>query len=80
MNLRIDLGTITIRFTTPDSLRGRLLSLRPSISSSSRVVWTCGYHSPGGFDVPKAGADRDLTNIAPKYLPAECKKYFWDWN
>jgi hypothetical protein len=77
-NLRIDLGTITIRFTTMDGLRGRLLSLRPSLSSTGAVVWTCGYHSPAGVDVPNAGAGPDLTNIAPKYLPTECKKHFWD--
>jgi hypothetical protein len=77
-NLRIDLGTITIRFTTMDGLRGRLLSLRPSLSSTGAVIWTCGYHSPAGVDVPKAGAGPDLTNIAPKYLPTECKKHFWD--
>jgi hypothetical protein len=77
-NLRIDLGTITMRFTTMDGLRGKLLSLRPSLSSTGAVVWTCGYHSPAGVDVPKAGAGPDLTNIAPKYLPTECKKHFWD--
>jgi hypothetical protein len=77
-NLRVDLGTITIRFTTMDGLRGRLLSLRPSLSSTGAVVWTCGYHSATGVDVPKAAAGPDLTNIAPKYLPTECKKHFWD--
>jgi Protein of unknown function (DUF2628)/Pilin (bacterial filament) len=79
-NLRIDLGTITIRFTTLDGLRGGLLSFRPSLASSGAVVWTCGYHTPAGVDVRKAGAGPDLTNIAPKYLPPECKKHFWDWN
>jgi hypothetical protein len=77
-NLRVDLGTITIRFTTLDGLRGRLVSFRPSFSSTGAVVWTCGYHTPAGVDVPKAGAGPDLTNIAPKYLPTECKKHFWD--
>jgi hypothetical protein len=77
-NLRIDLGTITLRFTTMDGLRGRLLSFRPSLSSTGAVVWTCGYHTPAGVDMPKAGAGPDLTNIAPKYLPIECKKHFWD--
>ncbi len=77
-NLRIDLGTITIRFTTMDGLRGKLLSLRPSLSSTGAVDWTCGYHSPVGADVPKSAAGPDLTNIAPKYLPTECKKHFWD--
>jgi hypothetical protein len=79
-NLRIDLGTITIRFTTLDSLRGGLVSIRPSLSSTGAVVWTCGYHTPAGVDVPKAATGPDLTNIAPKYLPTECKKHFWDWN
>jgi hypothetical protein len=41
-NLRIDLGTLTIRFTTLDGLRGGLVSLRPSFSSTGAVVWTCG--------------------------------------
>jgi hypothetical protein len=77
-DLRIDLGTITIRFTTVKGLRGGLLSLRPSLSSTGAVVWTCGYHSPAGVDVPKAGAGPDLTSIAPRYLPIECKKHFWD--
>jgi hypothetical protein len=79
-NLRIDLGTITIRFTTLDGLRGGLVSFRPSLPSTGAVVWTCGYHTPAGVDVPKAAAGPDLTNIAPKYLPTECKKHFWDWN
>jgi hypothetical protein len=79
-NLRIDLGTITIRFTTLDGLRGGLVSFRPSLSSTGAVVWTCGYHTPAGVDVPGAGAGPDLTNIAPKYLPTECKKHFWDRN
>ena len=79
-NLRIDLGTITIRFTTQDGLRGGLVSFRPSLSSTGAVVWTCGYHTPAGLDVPKAAAGPDLTNIAPKYLPTECKKHFWDRN
>ncbi len=79
-NLRIDRGTITIRFATLDGLRGGLVSFRPSLSSTGAVVWTCGYHTSAGVDVPKAGAGPDLTNIAPKYLPTECKKHFWDWN
>jgi hypothetical protein len=79
-NLRIDLGTITIRFTTLDGLRGGLVSFRPSFSSTGDVVWTCGYHTPAGVDALKAGAGPDLTNIAPKYLPTECKKHFWDGN
>jgi hypothetical protein len=79
-NLRIDLGTITIRFTTIDGLRGGLVSLRPSLSSTGAVVWTCGYHTPEGVDVPGAAAGPDLTSIAPKYLPTECKKHFWDKN
>ncbi len=79
-NLCIDLGTITIRFTTLDGLRGGLVSFRPSLSSTGAVVWTCGYHTSAGVDVPKAGAGPDLTNIAPKNLPTECKKHFWDWN
>jgi hypothetical protein len=33
-----------------------------------------------GVDVPKAAAGPDLTNIAPRYLPTERKKHFWDWN
>jgi hypothetical protein len=77
-NLRMDLGTITIRLTTPDGLRGGLVSFRPSLLSTGAVVWTCGYHTPAGVDVPKAAAGPDLTNIAPKYLPTECKKHFWD--
>jgi hypothetical protein len=79
-NLRIDLGTITIRFTAGDGLRGGLLSFRPSLSSTGAVLWTCGYHTPVGVDAPKAGAGPDLTNIAPKYLPTDCKKHFWDRN
>jgi hypothetical protein len=79
-NLRVDLGTITLRFTTLDGLRGGLLSFRPSFSSTGAVVWTCGYHAPAGVDAPRAAAGPDLTNIAPKYLPIECKKHFWDSN
>jgi hypothetical protein len=79
-NLRIDLGTITIRFTTPDGLRGGLVSFRPSFLSTGAVVWTCGYHTPAGVDAPNAAAGPDLTNIASKYLPIECKKHFWDRN
>jgi hypothetical protein len=79
-NLRVDLGTITIRFTTLDGLRGGLISFRPSFSSTGAVVWTCGYHTSPGVDAPKAAAGPDLTNIAPKYLPTECKKHFWDRN
>jgi hypothetical protein len=79
-NLRVDLGTITIRFATLDGLRGRLVSFRPSFSSIGAVVWTCGYHTPAGVDAPSAAAGPDLTNIAPKYLPTECKRHFWDRN
>ena len=79
-NLRVDLGTITIRFTTRDSLRGRLVSFRPSFLSTGAVVWTCGYHAPAGVDAPNAAAGPDLTNIASKYLPSECKTHFWDRN
>ena len=79
-NLRVDLGTITVRFTSVQGLRGGLLSFRPSLSSTGAVVWTCGYHSPAGVDVHNAGAGPDLTNIAPRYLPTECKKHFWDRN
>jgi hypothetical protein len=79
-NLRIDLGTITIRFTALDGLRGGSVSFRPSFSSTGAVVWTCGYHAAAGVDAPKAVAGPDLTNIAPKYLPTECKKHFWDRN
>jgi uncharacterized protein DUF2628/pilin len=79
-NLRVDLGTITIRFATLDGPRGGLVSFRPSFSSTGAVVWTCGYHVPAGVDAPKAAAGPDLTNIAPKYLPTECKKRFWDRN
>jgi hypothetical protein len=77
-NLRIDLGTITIRFTTQDGLRGGLVSFRPSFSSTGAVVWTCGYHTPAGVDARNAAAGPDLINIASKYLPIECKKHFWD--
>jgi hypothetical protein len=79
-NLRIDLGTITIRLTTADGLRGGLLSLRPSFLSTGAVVWTCGYHTAAGVDAPNAAAGPDLTNIASKYLPVECKNHFWDTN
>jgi Protein of unknown function (DUF2628)/Pilin (bacterial filament) len=78
-NLRIDLGTITIRFTNVGGVRDGLVSFRPSFSSTGAVVWTCGYHTPAGVDVPKA-AGPDLTNVAPKYLPTECKRHFWDRN
>jgi Pilin (bacterial filament) len=79
-NLRVDLGTITIRFTTLDGLRGGLVSFRPSFLSTGAVVWTCGYHTSAGVDAPNAAAGPDLTNIASKYLPIECKKHFWDRN
>ena len=45
-----------------------------------RMVWNCGYHTPAGVDAHNAAAGPDLTNIAPKYLPTECKKHFWDSN
>jgi hypothetical protein len=79
-NLRVDVGTITIRFTAPDGLRGGLVSFRPSFSGTGAVVWTCGYHASAGVDVLNAPAGPDLTNIPPKYLPTECKKHFWDRN
>jgi hypothetical protein len=79
-SLRIDLGTITIRFGTLDGIRGGLVSFRPSFSSTGAVVWTCGYHTPVGVDMPNLAAGPDLTNIAPRYLPTECKKHFWDKN
>jgi len=76
----VAVGMLALLFVAGRLLQSGVIDSYASESYVRAVVWTCGYHSPAGVDMPKVAAGPDLTNIAPKYLPAECKRHFWDWN
>jgi hypothetical protein len=74
--LSVDHGTINIAFTgavMPAQLSGHVLSVRPSISPEGAVVWSCGNAAPAGSDPPSGAAGANLTNVAPRYLPENCR-------
>jgi Tfp pilus assembly major pilin PilA len=73
--LSVDHGTITIGYGNgaAPAISGHLLSLRPSVSSSGAVLWTCGYAQAMGVDPPTTAAAAGTTDIKPQLLPADCR-------
>jgi hypothetical protein len=75
VDIRVDLGTISLHFGNRASplIANRMLSLRPSLTPTGAIVWTCGYAPQKGKDPPGTPAGPDLTNVEPRYLPSECR-------
>jgi len=75
--LWIEAGTIHVRFGGQANplLAGKLLDLRPSLSATRNVLWTCGYAVDSGTDPESGGAARNATEVAVKYLPAACRTH-----
>jgi hypothetical protein len=74
-SLSVDHGTITIGYGNAalPALSGRLLSLRPVVSATGAVLWTCGYEQAPGADPPSAVATTGTTDIKPEFLPLDCR-------
>jgi hypothetical protein len=75
VDLRVDLGTISARFGNGASplIAGHILSFRPSFTPTGAIVWTCGYASQKGKNLPGIPAGPDLTNVESIYLPWACR-------
>jgi Tfp pilus assembly major pilin PilA len=71
----VDHGTISIKYgkNANGPIAGHVLGLRPSVSDSGRVVWTCGYAASLGKD-PASGPAASLpTDVPARYLPPQCR-------
>jgi type IV pilus assembly protein PilA len=71
----VDHGTISIKYgkNANGPIAGHVLGLRPSVSDSGRVVWTCGYAASLGKD-PASGPAASLpTHVPARYLPPQCR-------
>jgi hypothetical protein len=73
--LTIDRGTISVRFGDHASelIAGQIISLRPSLSATGAVLWSCGYASQKGTDSPSGPAGVNQTNVERRYLPWRCR-------
>jgi type IV pilus assembly protein PilA len=71
-------GTINITYSNQGGFQANqnidamVLSIRPTISTNSDVVWTCGRHTVVGND-PATAASGDATTLIDKYLPSNCR-------
>ena len=69
-------GTIFIRYggRANPLLTGQQVTLRPSLSPTGDVYWSCGYSETlVGADPAKGGAAAHATTVANKYLPSSCR-------
>jgi len=71
----LDTGTINITFGNQanTNIKGKVLSIRPTVSPNGDVIWNCGYHTVAGADPASGGAGADATNVTSKYLPQTCR-------
>jgi type IV pilus assembly protein PilA len=68
-------GTVVIRYSQAagPQIGGHQLTLRPTLSATGEVIWSCGYAPESGADPVAGAASPHATNIAPKYLPSACR-------
>lgn len=73
--LNIDRGTISVRFGKQASpvVAGHFLSLRPSLTETGAILWSCGYATQKGKDSPSGPSGTDMTNVDRRYLPRKCR-------
>ena len=66
-------GVITITYgnkANTANLSGKLLTIRPAVSTNGDVAWVCGTATPPAT-ATVVGAD--ATTVLPKYLPSACR-------
>lgn len=69
-------GTIFIRYGGHANplLKGRQVTLRPSVSPQGDIFWSCGYSENfAGVEPPEGGAEPHATTVESKYLPGSCR-------
>lgn len=68
-------GTVVIRYSSAagPALARSQLTLRPTVSPTGAVSWSCGYTGERGSDPATGGAAPHATTVAPKYLPSTCR-------
>jgi Tfp pilus assembly major pilin PilA len=71
----VDQGTISIKYGNRANalIAGHVLSLRPTVTDSGAVVWTCGYAASRGSDPAAGAAAPNLTDVGADHLPASCR-------
>jgi len=77
--IQIATGTINVTYGGQgnQNITGKVLSLQPKVSPNDDVIWLCGYNdgtnmNPAPGD-PATPASAQITDLAPKYVPASCR-------
>ena len=77
--VNVNNGTITITYGNEvnDRIDTQTVALQPGFSPGGDVVWLCGYGSAtadlADVDFTETNSAADGTNVAPKYLPSNCR-------
>ena len=71
----VNRGTVVIRYSSAAgrALARAQLTLRPTVSRTGAVSWSCGYTRDVGTDPASGGASPHATTVAAKYLPRSCR-------
>lgn len=69
-------GTIFIEYggASNANISGRVLTVRPTLTTTGTIDWSCGYQSERGLDPPTGPAAPHSTTIPQKFLPADCRR------
>lgn len=72
----IDRGTVQITYGNAANplIVGKTLSIRPTVSASEDVVWTCGYSENYESEPSTGEAGPNSTDVPVKYLPVNCRQ------